>query len=657
MKKLLLSLWALSLTTFVFAAEHTAFSPDKRLHLTVRDDGGQPTYTLNYDGLEVIKPSKLGLKADYGDFTQGMKIVEATEKAVQTIYDMTRTKRAHVDQKATMLTLKLVNDKGYPLQITFYIANNDVAYRYTLLPVKDGNPRCAVIYGETSSFNFPAETRTFMTPQIQPMSGWQHTKPSYEEEFSPDARLTDKSKYGVGYTFPCLFRIPNKGNNTWILISETGTSSYPGCRLSEYEPTKGYHIAYPQAGENNGFGSEFASIPLPSSTPWRTITVGNSLQPIVETTIPYDVVEPLYTTQNDYKPGRYTWSWILWMDESCNYEDQKKFIDVAATMGYEYILVDALWDKQIGRKGIEALANYAKSKGVSLMLWYNSNGTENDAPQGPRNIMSNSIARKRDMAWMKQLGVKAIKVDFFGGDKQETLQLFQDILSDANEYGLQVIFHGCTLPRGWERMYPNFIANEAALASENVYFTEYFARQEAFQLALYPFTRNAVAAFDWGGILMNHHMSKDNKSRHQRFTGDIFEMATAITNQCSVNCVALTPNALEGLPDFEKEWLKQVPTTWKDLRFLAGYPGKHFAVARQTTEGKWYAAAISAEEQPISMTLHLPMFAGKEVKVYADGPKKAGSLWLTPGMKRQKIGKNGLLKVIVQPRGGVIVNE
>ena len=204
------------------------------------------------------------------------------------------------------------------------------------------------------------------------------------------------------------------------------------------------------------------------------------------------------------------------------------------------------------------------------MLWYNSNGTENDAPQGPRNIMSNSIARKRDMAWMKQIGVKAIKVDFFGGDKQETLQLFQDILSDANEYGLQVIFHGCTLPRCWERMYPNFIANEAALASENVYFTEYFARQEAFQLALYPFTRNAVAAFDWGGILMNHHMSKDNKSRHQRFTGDIFEMATAITNQCSVNCVALTPNALEGLPDFEKEWLKQVPTTWKDLRFLAG---------------------------------------------------------------------------------------
>lgn len=657
MKKTFLLAWALSLTAMVFADVHTVYSPDKKLKLSVNDEGGKLAYAIFYDGTEVLKPSALGLKADYGDFTQGMKIVKATEKAMNKAYDMTRTKRAHVDYEATQLTLKLVNEKGFPLQMTFSVGNHDVAYRYTLLPSKGENPRCGVVYSEASSFNFPDETHTFLTPQIQPMSGWERTKPSYEEEYRADARLTDKSTYGVGYTFPCLYRIPNGRENTWVLVSETGTTSYPGCRLSEYEPGKGYHVAYPQAGENNGVGSEFASIPVPGSTPWRTITVGRSLQPIVETTVPYDVVEPLYKAKYDCKPGRYTWSWILWMDESCNYDDQVKFIDVASKMGYEYILVDALWDKQIGRKRIEDLSRYAQSKGVSLMLWYNSNGTENDAPQGPRNVMSNSIARKRDMAWMKKIGVKAIKVDFFGGDKQQTLQLYQDILSDANDYGLQVIFHGCTLPRGWERMYPNFVANEAALASENVYFTEHHAKQEAFELTMYPFTRNAVAAFDWGGVLMNRYMSKDNKSRHQRFTGDIFEMATAITNQCSVNCVALTPNALESLPAFETDWLKQLPTTWKDLRFLAGYPGKHFAVARQTTEGKWYAAVISAEEKPITLTLHLPMFAGKEVNVYADGPKKAGSLWLTPGMKRQKVGRNGQLKVTVQPRGGVIVNE
>ena len=92
------------------------------------------------------------------------------------------------------------------------------------------------------------------------------------------------------------------------------------------------------------------------------------------------------------------------------------------------------------------------------MLWYNSNGFWNDAPQGPRNCLNTAIAREREMKWMQSIGIKGIKVDFFGGDKQETMQLYEDILSDANRYGLQVIFHGCTMPRGWERMYPNYVA-------------------------------------------------------------------------------------------------------------------------------------------------------------------------------------------------------
>ena len=657
MKKNLLFALGLCLSMGSFADNHTVCSPDGKLMLTVNNEGGRPSYTISYDGVKVLRPSALGLTADYGDFTQDMKLVKVTEKRIQVSYDMTRTKRAHVSYGANQLTLDMVNAKGFPLQITFNVANNDVAYRYTLLRPKGGTPRCAVIRSEASGFNLPDDTRTFLTPQIQPMTGWERTKPSYEEEYRPDARLADKSAFGVGYTFPCLYRIPNGKADTWLLISETGTEDYPGCRLSEYEPGKGYHVAYPQSGENNGVGSEYAAVPLPGSMPWRTITVGRSLQPIVETTVPYDVVEPRYEAKAEYKPGRYTWSWILWMDESCNYDDQVRFIDVASKMGYEYILVDALWDTQIGYDRIEQLSRYAQSKGVGLMLWYNSNGAANDAPQGPRNVMNNPISRKRDMAWMQRIGVKAIKVDFFGGDKQQTLQLYRDILSDANDYGLQVIFHGCTLPRGWERMYPNFVASEAALASENVYFTDYHAKREAFELTMYPFTRNAVAAFDWGGVLTNRYMSKDNKSRHQRFTGDIFEMATAITNQTSVNCVALTPDALATLPAFEIEWLRQLPTTWSDLRFLGGYPGKFFAVARQTTAGKWYAAAINADPKPLTLTLDLPMFAGKVVKVYADGPKNKGSLWLTPGMKQQKVGRNGRLMVTVQPNGGVIVNE
>ena len=256
-------------------------------------------------------------------------------------------------------------------------------------------------------------------------------------------------------------------------------------------------------------------------------------------------------------------------------------------MGYEYCLVDALWDQRIGREGIEKLSRYACSKGVRLMLWYNSNGMWNDAPQSPKGGMNTSWAREREMKWMANNGIAGIKVDFFGGDKQEMMKLYEDILVDANRHGLQVIFHGCTLPRGWERMYPNYVASEAMLASENVYFTEHHARQEGFELCTYPFTRNAVASADWGGVLMNTHMSRDNKSRHQRFTSNVFEMASALVIQSSINAVVLCPNNLNELQPFELEFLREIPTTWDETRFLDGYPTRYIVMARRHGS-KWY---------------------------------------------------------------------
>ena len=657
MKRATLISLALLSVTIAFADNHIVSSPDGKLKVDINDDGGLATYAVNYNGAEILSRSALGLSANYADFTKNLKIVKAKESKVSKSYDMTRIKKSHVEYKANQITLDLVNADNLPMQITFNVSDNDIAFRYSLPRPKQDNPKAAIIYKEVSGFNFPSQTRTFLSPQITPMTGWERTKPSYEEEYRPDSKLTDPSQYGVGYTFPCLYRIPNAKGNNWVLLSETGvTGEYPGSRLSEYEAGKGFAVTYPQKGEANGIGSEYASISLPGNTPWRTITVGNSLKPIVETTIPYDVVDPLYETKYDYKPGRYTWSWLIWQDNSVNHDDQVAFIDVSAKMGYEYVLVDGFWDTQIGRDRMEKLSEYAQSKGVNLLLWYNSNGFENDAPQTPRNIMSNSIARKKDMAWMQKIGVKGIKVDFFGGDKQHTMQLYEDILSDANDYGIQVIFHGCTIPRGWERMYPNYVASEAALASENVYFSDYHAKKEGFEMNMYPYTRNAVASFDWGGVIMNRYMSKDNKSRHQRFTGDIFEMATAITNQTSVNCVEVTPNVVDSLPDFEKEWLKQLPTTWNEVKFLDGYPSKYTVIARKTGD-KWYVGGINGTDKPVTVTLNLDMFAGKTVKLYADANKKQGELWPTPSVKSLKISKNGKIKMTIAPMGGIIVNE
>ena len=624
-------------------------SPDGRLVVNVSCEGGRLYYDAMLDGQRMLEKSALGLKTSIGDFTRDLSIIHCPLSIVSNAYQMRGTKASSHAYKATKAVIDIENKNHQRFSIIFQVSDNDIALRYAIPRQKwqGKEPKRLRIKSELSSFNFPDGTTTFISPQIGPETGWEQTKPSYEEGYSADAPMDTPSQHGHGYIFPALFHLPN----AWALVSETGVSSgYCGSHLSDYQAGVGYTVAYPDAGENNGYGTDFAAIPLPGETPWRTITLGSSLKPIAETTISYDLVEPLYEPSTDYKPGRYTWSWLIWQDKSVNYDDQVKFIDLASAMGFEYCLVDNWWDTQIGRDRIEELSKYAQSKGVHLLLWYNSNGFWNDAPQGPRNCMSTAIAREREMRWMQSIGIKGIKVDFFGGDKQETMRLYEDILSDANRYGLQVVFHGCTVPRGWERMYPNFVASEAVLASENVFFNEGAAIKQPFDLTLHPFCRNATASMDWGGIIMNKHLSPDNQSRHPRHTTDIFELASGLIMQTSVQCVALQPNNLNELPEFELDFLHGLPTTWEETRFIDGYPGRYVVLARKDTDDQWHVAGLNALKEPLTLTLDLPMFApGETLRYYVD--EKDGS----PTVTTLKIDKKGRAKVTIQPNGGFII--
>ena len=657
--KRLLTVFVCLLPLIATAREATVTSPNGNLTVTINDEGGRLSYAITLEGRKVLLPSALGLKTDFGDFTKDLTITGTKAVQLNRDYTMRQVKQSYFHFVATQLDIDVENAQHQIMTIEFVVDDNDVAFRYLLPRQKNDNPKSAVVVSENSSFCLPEQTTTFLSPQSDAMIGWERTKPSYEEEYTPDAPMTARSKYGHGYTFPCLFNLgptSAQGEGPWLLISETGVSSqYCGARLSDYQPGAGYMIAYPMDGENNGIGSSSPGIALPGATPWRTITVGTTLKPIVETTIMYDLVEPLYEPSETYKSGRYTWSWLIWQDNSVNWDDQIRFIDLAADMGFEYCLVDGFWDTQIGRDRMPELSHYAQSKGVSLMLWYNSNGFENDAPQTPRQCMNTAIARDREMAWLKKIGVKGIKVDFFGGDKQETMKLYEEILYDANRYGIQCIFHGCTLPRGWERMYPNYVSSEAVLASENVYFSDYHARQEAFQLCIHPFCRNAVGTMDWGGIIMNRYLSKDNKSRHARQTTNTFEMASGITNQAAIQCVAMQPNNLDELNETELGFLRQLPTTWDETRFIDGYPGRYVVLARRHGTD-WYVAGLNALDKPLTLMLDLSFMGNGPLTLYYDTTDKQGSETGT-ATKTLKLDKRRQAKVTMLPRGGIIVCE
>jgi hypothetical protein len=627
----------------LYAQDAVVLSPDKQLALSVSVADGKPVYSVTYGGKTMLEASPLGLQTNEGDFSTGMKYISKAEDVVNKTYSEEKIKKSQVQYTANKLTCLFENAQQKKISVVFQVSNNDIAFRYEM--PSWGERMACVVEKEATGYRFPSVTTTFLSNMMSPMTGFARTAPSYESGYLADAPMTRTNRNNEGFVFPGLFRV---GNDGWVLLSETGVSSlYCASHLSEYKDGL-YTVDYPNPKTNNGFGSSGAALSLPGVTPWRTITVGATLKPIVETTIPFDVVEPLYEASQKYKYGKSTWSWILWQDNSMNYEDQVKFIDLAAAMKYEYILMDALWDKNIGKDRMKALIKYANSKKVDVFLWYNSNGPINDAPQGPRNKMYTAIERKKEMKWLREAGVKGLKVDFFGGDKQETMRLYEDILSDANDYGLMIIFHGSTLPRGWERMYPNFVGAEAVVASEMLVFVQGVREAEAFNATMHPFIRNAVGSMEFGGVLLNKFLVKSNAGRNKRLTTDAFQLATAVLFQNPVQMFGLTPNNLTDVPAFEIDFMKGVPTTWDETRYIDGYPGKHAVIARRN-KTQWYVAGVNAAKEPLKLNLNLPMLAGKKVRLYGDDAGNA------PYMKEITIDKNGALEIEMQASGGFVI--
>ena len=639
---------AMLLVSSVASAEDKQIaSPDGKLVVTVSDRDGRPSYSVSYDNVLFLGPSPLGIVANIGDFSSGMSLEKNVSiNEIDETYELPSIKQSKVHYVANEAVFLFTQQGKTVYDVIFRISNNDVAFKYKMYP--QGETLNCVIRKEATGFAFPDGTTTFLCPQSKPMGGFARTSPSYETSYTADD-VAGKNGWGEGYTFPCLFR---NGDNGWVLVSETGVNGgYCASRLLGHKGGV-YTIGFPQEGEANGNGTVSPGIALPGETPWRTITVGKTLAPIVETTVPFDVVKPLYPAKGEYTYGRGSWSWIIGMDGSTNYKEQLRYIDFSAAMGYQSVLVDALWDKQIGREKIEELAKYGKDKGVALYLWYNSNGYWNDAPQTPRGIMDNAIARRKEMKWMQSIGIRGIKVDFFGGDKQMTMQLYEDILADANEYGLLVIFHGCTLPRGWEHMFPNYASSEAVLASENLHFSQGSCDHEAFNATLHPFIRNTVGSMDFGGSALNKYYNADNAPRgSRRVTSDVFALATAVLFQSPVQHFALAPNNLTDAPAWAIDFMKEVPTTWDEVRFIDGYPGKYVILARRHGD-KWYIAGVNAQKETLKLKINLPMFSnGEKVRLYGDDKALQGSV------KQIEIGKKQELQLAIPCNGGILITQ
>lgn len=592
----------------VSAKEYTLASPDRQLKVVVADDGGLH-YSAAYKGTAALLRSPLGIYRDDVAYDASPQVISSVLPLVsgRTTYDNRRGKCSHVDKPYVEQEFAVAAGL---YSVVFRVYNQGFAFAYRLM----GHGSEVKVYGEATGFAYPSAAKAFLTQMAKAKSGWEHTNPSYEDPYHIDVPVQEMSEHRQGWVFPALVH----HDGIWTLLSETGTTAhYVGCHLTE-APDGVFRVAFPEAGHNLASDPTWAQLSVPAQTPWRMVVVSDDLADIACTTLADDLVEQQYAATVTAQPGKAAWSWLFYGDSKTTCEGTKEHIDLAARLGFPYCLIDAQWDQQIGRDAMARLADYARTKNVRLMLWYNSNGKFNTAPQTPMNLMNTSSARKAEMAWLKKIGVAGIKVDFFGGDKQAGMQLYEDILRDANDAGLLVVLHGTTLPRGWQRMYPAFANAEAVMGQE---FCRGEKDKEAMRprhSAILPFVRNAVAPMDFTPVVLGEKLGP-NGWESVRSTKVGFELALPVVFFEPMSHYGITPDDIQHFPDYVWSYFKSVPTVWDETRLLSGYPGRDAVMARRSGN-TWYVAGINGEAVEKDIILNLSTL-GKVVKaeiIYTD---------------------------------------
>ncbi|HXD22165.1 MAG TPA: beta-L-arabinofuranosidase domain-containing protein [Gemmatimonadaceae bacterium] len=628
--------------TLYWRVEPLLSSPDGRIAVQFGvDEEGHPVYSVLRDGGAALMPSRLGLIREDADFSHGLALTRTSPiERITDEYSLLTNKRKDSRYVANRRVVELRGASGESLRIIFQVSNDGVAFRYEF---PESTSQVRRIVEETSSYVFLPGTRAWLQPMSAAKTGWQSVNPSYEELYEKDIAAGTPSPTGAGWVYPALFR----SGEVWTLVSESSLPrNYCGTRLQSKWNSTEYTVAFPQPLERVRNGPVNPESTLPWITPWRFIVIG-TLKTIVESTLGTDLADkpaPSAKAPAD-GPGKASWSWPLLGDDQTNFAVQKRFIDYAAAMNWRYTLVDALWDKQIGYEKLKELVDYAAGKGVRILVWYNSAGDWNTAPQTPRDRMLTHESRISEFERLKSIGVAGLKVDFFGGDGQSVISYYHDILEDAAPYGFLMNFHGATLPRGWQRTYPHLMTTEAVRGLEFVTFEQKNAEDEPTHAAMLPFTRNVFDPMDFTPMVL------DRIQRIERRTTSAFELALCVLFTSGIQHYAEIPEGMAKAPDYVQEFLRHVPSVWDDVRFIDGFPGKHVVIARQG-EGRWYVAGINGENQ--AAALHMS---------FADLPVQGRGTLISDGARGNlsfrreavQLTAQKTLDITVPPRGGFVL--
>ncbi|MBR5683458.1 MAG: glycoside hydrolase family 97 catalytic domain-containing protein [Ruminococcus sp.] len=545
----------------------------------------------------VIEPSKLGLVTTSEDLSSGFSQTAPSASFVEhdETYKMPYGKHTTIRDNYTELSFPL--RKGNSTLTVYFRAYDDgIGYRYSL-------DHGATIKEETSQVMFPDKSRFW--------GNWPNATYEWDMVELPRDRANETN---ATYSCPYTGVINDK---YWVTVTEAGV-------FNEDEPYCAGALQFVGNYHRLRFkgGVKVSSISMKNAfhTPWRAVVIGDDLDEMASSDLILNLNPPSVIEDTSWiRPGKTAWSW--WSsggDSPVEYHTQKDYIDFAADNGWDFVCLDfgwALWDDSEAK--VRELCDYAAAKGIGIYLWYGVNNKGHSGykdsrgnPAYPYYSLLDEATIVREFERIRGLGVSGVKVDYYESDTQETMKQMNLCARIAAENHLMVLFHGCTIPRGESRTYPNIVSFEAVNG------TEYYKWFDAPALAnrvSYTFTRNVVGSADFTPTGIPIYGIKATAG---------FALADVVTIESGIQHFAHSVYTYQGnkaLP-----FLNDVPVAWDDMKVLDGYP-MQFNVTARRSGGSWYVGASTLSARNVTVDLSKLIDDDGVYTAYIFGDNKDGN--------------------------------
>ena len=573
------------IVVFICTLGHVAaqkmVSPNKLISVEFVD--GQ--YLVKYKDQQVVTLASVGVTTSAKSFAftnVTPKMLKA--KRMKANYEMLSGKRQHCFNRANEYVLNYLYMNEYtPVRLVMRLYDDGIAFRYELSDLHE-----ETLKDEHTTYRIPEGTRRWMMRWTD----------AYEGFFPLTTTGEGKNRH---WAYPALIQ---PADDVYALITEANIERRQSASsLKNEEQSTDYQVC-PDRNE--------VSLSGEWHTPWRVVIIG-SLADVVESTLVTDVSEPNRLADTSWiHPGVVSWVYWAYNHGSNDFNIIKKYVDMAATLRLPYVLIDAEWDEFKDGKTVVDAVNYAKACGVKPMIWYNSSvGWVNGAP-GPKFRLNKPEDREKEFAWCESIGVAGVKIDFFSGDNQMNMDYCLDLLESAAKHHLLVNFHGATVPRGWQRTYPNLLSTEGVYGAEWYNNVASFTGQAAAHNATLPFTRNVIGPMDYTPCAFSD-------SQHPHITTHAHELALTVLFESGLQHLADRPESFLAQPQSVQDFLSQLPNVWDDTKLLGGSIGEYVVMARRKGS-TWYVAMINGTDADKTVDIDWSRLKSKakRVRVYAD---------------------------------------